>query len=130
MPRAGERRRERPRLGRLEELLEPEEAGRLGLQAPVDPARHEAVVVVARDDHELAVRAERLAEVAEDGRGQLRDVALGPVAQLDAVAEDHEPVGLAHRLEQRLPQLRPAEEVRMLGRADVQVGDDDRPHRH
>ena len=84
--------------------------------------------MVALDDRQLAVRADRLAEVAEDGRGQLRDVALGPVAQLDAVAEDHEPVGLAHRLDQRLPQLRPAEEVRMLGRADMQVGDDDRPH--
>ena len=125
---ARERRRERARLGRLEVLLEPEEAGRLGLQPPVDPAGDEPVVVVARGDDELALRAERLAEVAEHRLGQRGDVALGPVAQLDPVAEDHEPVRGAHGVQQRGAKLGPAQEVRVLGGAEVQVGDDDGPH--
>ena len=123
-----ERRGQRTGLGRLQVLLEPEEAGRLRFQAPVDPPGHQPVVVVAGDDHELAAGTERLAEVAEHGRGQLRDVPLGPIAQLDAVAEDHEPVRFADGLQQRRPQLGPAEDVRVPCGAEVQVGDDDRPH--
>ena len=84
--------------------------------------------MVAGHHHQLAVGAERLAQVGEHRHRQLGDVALGAVAQLDAVAEDHQPVDAAHRLEQRLAQLRPAEQVGALGGADVEVGDDERAH--
>ena len=133
-PRAGRLRGARQRLGeraavaRLDPLLEPQESRALGLEAPVDPARHEPVVVVAGHHHQLAVGAERLAQVGEHGHRQLGDVALGAIAQLDAVAEDHQAVDAAHRLEQRLAQLRPAEQVGALGGADVEVGDDERAH--
>ena len=50
----------------LEVLLEPEEPGGLALQARVDPARREPVVVVAGEHHELLVRAEPLADRGEE----------------------------------------------------------------
>ena len=109
-------------------LLEAEEARRLGLQAPVDPARDEPVVVVAADEHELAVRTERPAEVGEHRRGELGGVALGVLAQLEAVAEDDEAVDALERLEQRRAQLRAAQQVRAARGAEVQVGDDERLH--
>ena len=59
----------------LEVLLEPEEPGRLGLQACVDPARDEPVVVVAGEHHECLVRPEPLAD-----RGEERDRTLDRVA--------------------------------------------------
>ena len=48
--------------------------------------------MVAADEHELAVGPERAPEVGEHGAGQLGRVALGVLAQLEPVAEDHEPV--------------------------------------
>ncbi|CAA9506406.1 MAG: hypothetical protein AVDCRST_MAG30-2224 [uncultured Solirubrobacteraceae bacterium] len=59
----GERRGEPPGVGGLDALLESQEPHGLRLQAPVDPARDEAVVVVAGHDHELAVRPQGLAEL-------------------------------------------------------------------
>ena len=57
----GEPRGQRAGVGGRDPLLEAEEAGRLGLQAAVDPARDEPVVVVAGGDQQLAVGAERAA---------------------------------------------------------------------
>ena len=74
----GEPRGQRPGVGRRDPLLEAEEAGRLGLQAAVDPAGDEPVVVVAGDDQQLAVGPERAPEVGEHRRGDLGGVALRP----------------------------------------------------
>ncbi|CAA9473401.1 MAG: hypothetical protein AVDCRST_MAG13-637 [uncultured Solirubrobacteraceae bacterium] len=124
----GERGGQAPGVGGLDALLEAQEPGGLGLQPPVDPARDEAVVVVARHEHELAAGAERLADLGEERRRELRDAALRAVAQLDRVAEDHEPVGLADRRHQRLAQVGAAQQVRAVRGADVQVGDHERAH--
>ena len=57
---------------------------------------------------------------------ELRDRPKRDIAELAAPL--FRDLGAADRLEQRLAQLRPADEVRVPCRADVQVGDDDRPH--
>ena len=119
---------ERAGLLRAHGLLEAEEARGLGLQAAVDPARDEPVVVVAADQHELAVRPQRAPEVGEHVAGQLGRVALGVLAQLEPVAEDHEPVDARHGLEQRRAQIGAAEQVRALLGAEVEIGDDERRH--
>ena len=124
----GQRDGQRAGGARLDALLEPEEAGRLGHQPAVDPSRHQRVVVVAGQQQQLAARAERASEVAEQRRGELERRALRPVTQLERVAEDHEPVDTAHGLEQRLAQVGSPQQVRARVRADVQVGDHQRPH--
>ena len=48
--------------------------------------------MVAGHQHDLAVRAERAAEVREHRPGDLGRLAVRRLAQLEAVAEDHEPV--------------------------------------
>jgi hypothetical protein len=50
------------------------------------------------------------------------------VAQLEAVAEDHQPVDPAHGLDQRLAQLGPAQQIGAIAGAEMQVGDHQRPH--
>ena len=119
---------ERARLLRRHHLLEAEEARRLGLQAAVDPARHQAVVVVAADEHQLAAGTERAADLLQHWPGERGGVALGVLAQLEAVAEDHEPLRALQRLEQRRAQLRAPQQVGALDRAEVEVGDDERRH--
>ena len=122
----GEADRERAGVLRRHHLLEAEEARRLGLQPPVDPARHEAVVVVAADEHELAVGAEHAAEVLEHRPGERGRVALRVLAQLQAVTEDHQAARALERLEQGRAQLRAAEQVGAAHGAEVEVGDDER----
>ncbi len=124
----GERGGERPGVARLDPLLEVEEAGRLGEQAAVDPAGDEPVVVVAAEHQQLAVGPERAAEILEQRAGERERVAVRAVAQLEPVAEDHEPVDAAHGLHQRLAQLGAPQQVSPLGRADVKVRDHQRPH--
>ncbi len=51
------------------------------------------------------------------------------LAQLEAVAEDHEAVDVVERLEQRLAQVGAAQQVGALGAAEVQIGDDEGSHR-
>ena len=124
----GEPDRQRAGGDRVDRLGEAEEAGRLGLQPRVDPAGDEPVVVVPRQHEDLALRAERAARVGEERAGQLRRVAVRRLAQLQAVAEDDEAVGVVQRGQQRRAQLGPPGQV-LAGRgAEVQVGDDDRPH--
>ena len=124
----GERRGERAGVARLDPLLEPEEAGRLGQQPAVDPAGHQPVVVVAGRQQQLAAGAERAPHVLEERPGDLDRVAVRAVAQLEPVAEHDQAVDAAHGLDQRLAQLRPPQQVGPRARADVQVGDHQGPH--
>jgi hypothetical protein len=50
------------------------------------------------------------------------------LAQLEAVAQDHQPVDVRERREQRRAHLGPAQQVDARGRAEVQVGDDEGAH--
>ena len=124
----GQPRGEEAGVARLDALLEPEEARRLGLQAPVDPARHEPVIVVAGQHEDLPAGSERAAGVGEERGGQRAHVALRRLAQLDRVAEHDEPVDALQRVEQRGAQLRAAQDVGLRRRPEVQVGDHQRPH--
>ena len=125
----GERRGQRAGVARLDPLLEAEEAGRLGQQPAVDPAGHQPVVVVAGGQQQLAVGAERPPDVLEERAGDLDRVAVRPVAQLEPVAEDHEPVdAVAAPRTSALADLGPPQHVGLRARADVQVGDDQGPH--
>ena len=49
--------------------------------------------------------------------------------QLQPVAEDHEPVDALERLQQRRAQVGAAQQVAVLGLAEVQIGDHERAHR-
>jgi hypothetical protein len=124
----GERCGEHADLARVDPLLELQEARRLRHQPPVDPAGDEAVVVVAAGDQQLAVGAERAPHLLEERAGDRDGVAVRAVAQLEAVAEDHQPVDPAHRLGQRRAHVRPPQQVGLGAGADVQVGDDQGPH--
>ena len=59
------------------------------------------------------------------GLQRLRERAL---AQLDDVAEQHQPVGARDRLGQRLERLSLARDIGGGQDAEVKVGDDGRPH--
>jgi crotonobetainyl-CoA:carnitine CoA-transferase CaiB-like acyl-CoA transferase len=69
------------------------------------------VVVVAGDDHQLAVGAERAAQVGEHRFGDRGGIALRRLAQLEPVAEDHEAVVARDLLEQRRAQLGAPQQV-------------------
>jgi hypothetical protein len=76
----------------------------------------------------LAAGAERAAEALEQRPGDPQHVPLRTVAQLDGIAEDHQPVGAGRPREQRLAHGGPPQDVRARGRAEMEVGDDERPH--
>ena len=57
--------------------------------------------MVAGDDDDLGGRAEHLTERLQDGAGELERVPRRALAQLDDIAEEHDPVGVGGRVEQR-----------------------------
>jgi hypothetical protein len=114
--------------GGVVEVLEAQWAGAAEREL-VEQRLGEAVVVVAGDEHDLAP-GERFAELFEERSGGAEGDAEGKVAQLDRVAEDDQPVGLADLLQQRPPDRRLAQHVLAVGAAEVEVGDDRRPHPH
>ena len=66
----------------------------------------------------------------KNGPATVERVAVRRLAQLEAVAEDHEAVHVVERVQQRLLQIAPAQEVGALLAAEVQVRDDEGPHAH
>jgi hypothetical protein len=86
------------------------------------------VVVVARQHQQLAVAPQRGARLGEERRGELRGGAVRRLAQLEPVAEHDQAVDVAQRLDQRRAQLCPPQQVLAVRGADVEVGDDERPH--
>ena len=94
--------------------------------AGVEPRTDHAVVVVAREQQQLAVGAEPVAERAQERPGAGEDLARRRVAQLEQVAGDDEPPGVVERTEQPLTRraVRP-EQVDPRVRPQVQVGDDE-----
>jgi hypothetical protein len=75
--------------------------------APSEPARSERVVMIARDDHELA-RAERVTKRLEERTRALENLAGRAVAQLQRVAEQHEAIDALERCEKRVSGAVPA----------------------
>ena len=129
----GEARRRQPLgepLGRagggVEAVLEPERGS--VEREPVQQRLGEAVVVVARDEARLAP-GERLTEPAEEGPGRVEREPEGEVAQLDRVAEQDDAIGGGELRQQHLGDRGGAQDVVADGAAEVQVGDDRRPHR-
>ena len=59
------------------------------------------VVVVAGDDDDLGAVAERLTERVEDRARQRERIPRRPLAELDDVPEQHQPVGATNPVEQR-----------------------------
>ena len=95
MPGAARGRRRRS-LGhvRARALLEAERRRRAAAPAGLEPRGDQPVVVVAGHEHDLGV-AERLADRREHRLGGGERVARRPVAQLERVAEQDEPVDAA-----------------------------------
>ena len=87
------------------------------------------MVVIARHDHDLGAAPSALADRASTGRGRGERVAERALAQLEHVAEQHQPVDAGERLEQRARGSRRAQHVAPRARAEVQVRDDQRAHR-
>jgi hypothetical protein len=108
-------------------LLERERAGRRVLRAALEPGRDERVVVVARDEHDL-LGPQRLAERREDGLRRGERVAHRPVAQLERIAQQHEPVRAGDRLLQRGERAGTPQGVRVRRCPEVQVADDEGAH--
>ena len=52
-----------------------------------------------------------------------------PLGQLDDVAEQHEPLGALERAQQRLEGAGAAQDVALEARAEVEIRDDEGPHR-
>jgi hypothetical protein len=109
-------------------LLEAE-LGRAGQREPVEQRLGQAVVVVAGDDRHLAF-AQCLAELFEEGARGVERGAEGEVAQLDDVPEQDDAIGAGDLLEQQPPNLCLAQDVLAAGHAEVEVGEDCRPHPH
>ena len=86
------------------------------------------MVVVAGGEDQLAPR-QRPADVLEHGAGDGHRLAHGPVTKLEHVAEQDEAIDAVEALDQRRPQPLAAEDVDARVAAQVQIGDDQRPHR-
>ena len=84
------------------------------------------MVVVARDDDDLATRPESGREVPERRLGRRERIAHRPLAKLEHVAEQDQPLHPRQRLPQRRPELRAAEKIAFRTRPEVEVGDDQR----
>ena len=99
-----------------------------GEREVVEQRLGEVVVVVAGDDHDLAV-AEGGAELLEEGAGGVQRGADRDLAQLDRVAEQDDAVGAADLLQQQRADAGVAQQVAAAEQAEVEVGEDRRPHR-
>src|SRR5213079_986537 len=86
------------------------------------------MVVVAGDDDDLAV-ADGSPDPLEDRLGELDDPPERPIAELEDVAEQNDPIGAREEALQSLAEGRPSQQIRVAGGAEVEVGDDDRSHR-
>ncbi len=84
----------------VDRLLEPERRWRRRACAAVKPAVEQMMVVVAGDDHDLDAAAERLPERLENRARHLERIPRRPLAKLDDVPEQHEPVSATSRVEQ------------------------------
>ena len=87
----------------------------------VQPRRDQPEVVVAGDQHHLAVGAQGLADGLEHGPRGLQRVVHRAVAQLEQVAEDDEPVDAVEGAEQRLLGGGPAQDVDVVAGPEVEV---------
>ena len=111
---------------RLAGLLEGERSGAVE-RATVEPGLDQVVVVVAGDDHQLGI-AERPGELRERGRRGVERLAQRPVAQLEHVAEQDEPVDPVDRLEQPGPKRLAAHQIGAAGQPEVEIGNDRGAH--
>ena len=109
-------------------LLQRQRRGLLAPPAPVQPAGGERVVVVAGHDDDLGAGRERAADRAQDRLGALERLARRSVAQLERVAQQHEPVDAVSRGSSTSSARGRREHVGAGADAEVQVGDDERAH--
>jgi hypothetical protein len=91
------------------------------------PGLAELVVVVARHEGD-ALAGERGGEALEQRAHQLQQGGERPLAQLERVAQQHQPVGPLDCRAQPLQRARPSQHVRLVQRAQVEIRDDRRPH--
>jgi hypothetical protein len=87
------------------------------------------VVVVAGDDHDLSLGAQRLRDPAQQRLGRTERAVKRPVAQLQRVAEQDQPIDVRERGQQRRLGTVAPEDIAARARPQVQVGDDERPQR-
>jgi hypothetical protein len=84
------------------------------------------VIVVAGHQHDLAVAAERGAELLEERPRMREGDPQRALPQLDRVPEQDDAADPVERLQQRLAQLLPAQQVVAGGGAEMEVRDDER----
>ncbi len=80
----------------------------------------QVMVVVARDEHDLAA-GQRRAHLLEEGARALQRLGLGEVPELDRVAEQDQPVGGGDLLQQHLTDSGIAEQVLAGSGTEVEV---------
>ena len=93
-----------------------------------EPRLGERMVVVARHQHDRAAR-QRAAELLEHRAGHLERVGKRALPQLDDVAQQDHPVGLADRGDERVALRALARDIVPGEAAEVQVRDNSGPHR-
>jgi hypothetical protein len=107
-------------------MLEPERRSALDREL-IEQRLGEAGVVVAGHERHLDL-AQRFPELLEERAAALQRRPERQVAQLDHVAEEDEAVGAGYLLEEHAADIAVAQHVLVAGDAEVEVGDDRRPH--
>jgi hypothetical protein len=79
------------------------------------------VIVVAGDDQHFAIAAQRAAQLSEHRLGAAEGGPERPVAQLENVAEQHEPVDSSKGIQERRSVRPQAQDVGSAEPAQVQV---------
>src|SRR5262249_44869274 len=80
-------------------------------------------------DHHLPALSDRLPEPFDDATGDGKRIANRPVAELEHVTQQYEPIDFTDRREQGCAGHVVAEHVALGTRTEVQVGDDERAQR-
>ena len=94
-----------------------------------NPGAYQRRVVVAGDEHDLAVGAEAHADRAQDRvRRSAARAGGATLHQLDDVAEQHEAVDVVERASSRSQRLGATEDVVFEPAAEVEIRDDEGPH--
>ena len=105
------------------------QVGGIGVQAAtVEPLGHQRKVVVAGGEDDLRARRQRGAEGFHHRTGGRHRLPGRPVAHLDDVSQEHEPVDVGQPRAELVEGLGAPQDVHRPAGTEVEVGDDERPH--
>ncbi len=86
--------------------------------------------MVARDQHDLAIRSHRALDRPQDRFGKFERLARTPLGELEHIAEQHQSVDPIEGVEQQRQRLGMTQDVAAETATEVQIGDDEGAHVH